>query len=377
MRFPDLALSRYVARWAPTTAHTLCSSDIAAWRLDELLALADEDERREWDALRLGYGHGAGGLRVRERVAALYRDTDPDEVVCFAGVDEAIFAVVNTLLEPGDHAIAVWPGYGALHEVARAAGARLTLLRMDPGDGWAFPLDALERALRARTRLLILNLPHNPTGALPDAAEFARILALAEASGATVLCDESYRLLERDPRDRLPAAVEASPVAVSLAGLSKPFGLAGLRVGWAVARDRRLLSRAAAFKDYLSGCVAAPSEHLAAIALRSQERVLGRSRSLVAANYAAVETLLARRPDMFRWTPPRAGSTGFVRLHPSLPADRFATRLREDEGVLVLPGAVYGDQGNHVRLGFGGPVEEALAGIERFVAGREPPGGPW
>ncbi len=368
MRIPDLALSRYVARWAPTAPHLLCSSDVAAWSLDEILALATDEERARWGDLRLGYSDAAGGAVLRGLVAGLYRDTDPDEVVCFAGVEEAIFVMVNVLLEPGDHAIAVWPGYAALHEVARAAGADLTLLRMDAGDGWAFPIDALEEALRADTRLVILNLPHNPTGALPDAGRFRRILALAEEAGATVLCDESYRLLEHDPRDRLPAAVEASPRAISLAGLSKPFGLAGLRVGWAVGRDRDRLGRAAAFKDYLSGCVAAPSEHLATIALRAHDEVLGRSRGLLAANLAAVEALLARRPDMFSWTPPRAGSTGFVRLRPSLEVSEFAARLRRDEGVLVVPGAVYGDRGNHFRLGFGAPIAEALTRIERFVA---------
>lgn len=148
MRIPDLALSRYVARWAPTSSHVLCSSDIAAWSIDELLALATEDERAAWGSLRLGYADAAGGLALRTRVAELYEDTASEEVVCFAGVEEAIFVMVNLLLEPGDHAIAVWPGYAALHEVARAAGAELTLLRLDAGDGWAFPLDELQRALR-------------------------------------------------------------------------------------------------------------------------------------------------------------------------------------------------------------------------------------
>lgn len=367
MRIPDLALSRYVARWAPTALHPLCSSDIAAWRLEEILALATAEDREAWDTLRLGYSDAAGGRALRGLIAGLYRDTDPDEVVCFAGVEEAIFAMVNLLLEPGDHAVAIWPGYAALHEVARATGADLTLVRMDSGDGWAFPLEALERALRPGTRLVILNLPHNPTGALPDPGLFRRILAMADDAGAVVLCDEAYRLLEHDPRDRLPAAVDASPRAISLAGLSKPFGLAGLRVGWAVSRDRDLLARAAAFKDYLSGCVAAPSEHLATIALRAHDRVLGRSRDLLAGNLAAVEDLLGRRPDLFSWTAPRAGSTGFVRLDPSLEVSHFAARLREEEGVLVVPGEVYGDRGNHFRLGFGGPISEALARIERFA----------
>lgn len=372
MRIPDLALSRYVARWAPTSSHVLCSSDIAAWSIDEVLALATEDERSAWGSLRLGYADTAGGPALRAAIAGLYRDAAPEEVVCFAGVEEAIFVMVNLLLEPGDHAIAVWPGYAGLHEVARAAGADLTLLRLDAAEGWAFPVDGLRRALRPDTRLVILNQPHNPTGSLPDRSQFHAALELAEDAGAIVLCDESYRLLEHDPRDRLPAAADAADRAISLAGLSKPFGLAGLRVGWAVCRDRELLARAAAFKDYLSGCLAGPSEHLATIALRASDEVLGRSRRLLAANLAEVEGLLSRRADLFGWTSPRAGSTGFVRLHASVDVDAFAARLREEAGVLVLPGGVYGDRGNHFRLGFGGCVGDALERIERFAASWPP-----
>jgi aspartate/methionine/tyrosine aminotransferase len=372
MRIADLELTRYVARWAPTTSHVLCSSDVAAWSVDELLALASEEERAAWGGLRLGYGDSAGGAALREGVARLHRDVAPDEVAGFAGVGEAIFTMVNLLLEPGDHAIAVAPGYAGLHEVARAAGADLTLLPLDHGDGWAFPVDLLARSLRRGTRLVILNPPHNPTGSLPDDATFRRVLELADDAGATVLCDESHRLLEHDPRDLLPPAVEVSSRAVSLAGLSKPFGLAGLRVGWAVTRDRDLLARATAYRDYLSGCVAAPSEHLATIALRAGDEILARSRRVLAANLAQVEGLLARRADLFSWTPPRGGSTGFVRLDPAVDVDGFAERLRVEAGVLVLPGRVYGDRANHFRLGFGGPVTDALARIERFAAAWPP-----
>jgi aspartate/methionine/tyrosine aminotransferase len=234
--------------------------------------------------------------------------------------------------------------------------------------GWELPIDRLAAAVRPTTRLLILNWPHNPTGALPDREAFAAMLGLAEETGALVLSDEAYRLLEHDPRDRLPAAAECSPGAVTVAGLSKPFGLAGLRVGWAVTTDPDLLARASAFRDYLSGCVAAPSEALALIALRSRDEMLRRSRELIAENLGVLDEFLRRHDDTFRWSRPRAGSTGFLRLDDRLPADRFADDLRRTEGVLVLPGSVYGCAGNHLRVSFGGAdFASALARIERFT----------
>jgi aspartate/methionine/tyrosine aminotransferase len=365
---PDLALSRYVARWAPTAEHLLCSSDVEAWRLDELLAIASPDERAAWERTGLGYAPAAGGEALRREIASLYEGIGPDQVVCFSGVGEAVFALVNVLLGHGDHAVALSPGYGPLREVARAAGARVTTIALREEDAWSLPVERLRAAVRPTTRLLILNWPHNPTGAVPGRDAFEEVLAIAEEAGARVLSDEAYRLLEHDPCDRLPTAAERSARAVSLAGMSKPFGLAGLRVGWAASRDAGLLERAAAFRDYLSGCSAAPAEALALMALRARDRVLARSRALVGANLRLLDDCVRRHPRTFAWWRPRAGSTGFVRLPPSLPADRFAQGLREREGVLVLPGSVYGSGGNHLRIGFGGArFGPALARIERFA----------
>jgi aspartate/methionine/tyrosine aminotransferase len=369
VRMPELALSRYVARWAPTAEHILCSSDVEAWRLDEVLALASPEDRAAWDALGLGYTPAAGSPALRAEIASLYDDVDPSQIVCFSGVEEAVFVMVNVLVGQGDHAVATCPGYASLHQVAGAAGAQVSLVPLSEEAGWELPIDRLAGAVRPTTRLLILNWPHNPTGALADRGAFSAMLRLAEEAGARVLSDEAYRLLEHDPRDRLPAAAECSPGAVSVAGLSKPFGLAGLRVGWAVSRDPDLLARASAFRDYLSGCSAAPSEALALIALRARDAMLRRSRRLIAHNLALLEEFLADHGDIFEWSRPRAGSTGFLRVADRFPADHVADGLRRAEGVLVLPGSVYGCAGNHLRVSFGGAdFAHALERIERFTA---------
>ena len=369
MRIPDLALNRYVARWAPTAAHVLCSSEVEAWRLDEILSLASPAEREVWDRVGLGYTAAAGSPALRAEIATLYDDIDPEEILCFSGVEEAVFVMVNLLLGQGDHAVAVAPGYASLHEVARSAGAQVTLVPLDEERGWELSLERLRAAVRPTTRLLILNWPHNPTGALPERGAFEAMLEIAEEVGARVLSDEAYRLLEHDPRDRLAAAAELTDQAISVAGLSKPFGLAGLRVGWAVCRDPELRERAAAYRDYLSGCTAAPSEALALIALRARDRVLGRSRALIALNLALLDDFVEANRDVVSWHRPRAGSTAFLRLRDDVPADAFADGLRRAEGVLVLPGSVYGAHGEHIRLSFGSAgFGEALERIDRFVA---------
>jgi aspartate/methionine/tyrosine aminotransferase len=367
MRIPDFKLERYFARWEFSAPYLLCSSDLEGWRMADLLALADPDSRARWEALTLGYTESTGLPALREAIAGLYPGLAPDRVLTFAGAEEAVFILMNVLLGPGDHAVVTWPGYQSLHEVARATGAHVTLLPLREEDGWALDLDVLRRSLQPNTRLLVVNFPHNPTGALPEPAAFEALCALAEERGIYLLSDEVYRLLEHAPTRTLPAAVERTTRGLSLGVMSKAFGLAGLRVGWLACRDAELLSRCAAYKDYTSICNAAPSEVLSLIALRARHQVLARSRALLEANLKLLDSFFARHPDTFRWVRPRAGSVAFPRLLRDMPVATFCQTLVEREGVLLLPGDVYDFPGNHFRLGLGrANLPEALARLERF-----------
>jgi len=372
MRLPDFTLERYFARWEFNVRHSLCSSDLESWRLDELLALADDTGRALWRDLMLGYTESPGHPQLRAEIAGLYETVAPDEVLTFAGAEEAIFTVMNVMLGPGDHALVSWPGYQSLFAVAEAAGAEVTRVPLAEAAGWALDLGALRRALRPSTRLIAVNFPHNPTGALPDRATFAALVALAEEAGAVLFSDEVYRLLEQNPADRLPAAVDRSGGAVSLGVMSKAFGLAGLRVGWLATHDAALRRRCAAFKDYLTICNSAPSEVLALIALRARDTVLARGRALIATNLAHLDRFFADWAATLTWVRPRAGSVAFPRLRADLPIDRVCAELVEQEGVLLLPGSVFDYGGNHSRLGFGrADLPQALAGLERCLS-RQP-----
>ncbi|MBF5043675.1 aminotransferase class I/II-fold pyridoxal phosphate-dependent enzyme [Aggregicoccus sp. 17bor-14] len=373
MRIPDFKLERYFAKWEFSAPYLLCSSDIEGWRMADLLALADDDARSRWEALTLGYTESTGLPALREAIAGLYAGVAPEEVLTFGGAQEALFVLLNVLLGPGDHALVTWPGYQSLYEVARATGADVALLRLRPEDGWQLDVEALERALKPNTRCVVVNFPHNPTGALPPRAAFEALGALCAARGIVLLSDEVYRLLEYAPADRLPAAVELPGRGVSLGVMSKAFGLAGLRVGWLALKDAGLRARIAAFKDYTTICNSAPSEVLALIALRAKEQVLARSRALLEGNLGLLDAFFARHAERFGWVRPRAGSVAFPRLLQGGPVDRFCQRLVEQEGVLLLPGSVYDFPGDHFRLGFGrSSLPEALERLERFVASSTP-----
>lgn len=353
MFFPDFKLERYFARYEFTAERLLCCSDLQGWPMAEVLALADDECRALWDGLTLGYTESAGHPLLRAEIARLY-GLAAEDVLTFAGAEEAILAALSVLLGPGDHALVTWPGYQSLHEVARATGAEVERLELREEDSWRLP----RVPLRANTKLVVINFPHNPTGAVLTRRELDELLALP----VRVFSDEVYRGLEYGPT--LPAAASLADSALSLGVMSKAYGMAGLRIGWLACRDRALLKKIAAFKDYTTICCSAPAEILALIALRANDRVLARNRALVEANLRRVDDFFARHADRVSWVRPQAGCIGFPRLLRD-DVEEFCRALVERESTLLLPGSVYDFPGQHFRLGYG--RTDLAAGLERLA----------
>ncbi|HET9341828.1 MAG TPA: aminotransferase class I/II-fold pyridoxal phosphate-dependent enzyme [Candidatus Eremiobacteraceae bacterium] len=366
MRIAEFKLERYFARWEFVAKLLLGSSDAESFGLEELLTLADDDSRKLWRDMRFGYTESPGHPELREAIARNYDGISADDVLVFAGAEEAIFTFANVALAAGDHAVVMWPAYQSLHETARAAGADVSLLRLRYDKAWALDPDQLASLVRPTTACVVFNIPHNPTGAIPERRAFEASVTLCERTGARLFVDEVYRYGELDEKNRLPAACEASPTAVSLGGLAKPFGLAGLRIGWIATRDRPFLRRLAAFKDYLTICSSAPSELLAIAALRARDRVLARNKAIALANLSLLDELFARRAEELEWIRPPSWPIGFPRLLRAEPIEEFAARLVEHTGVMIAPETIFDHRGNHFRIGFG--RRDMPRALERFEA---------
>ena len=195
-------------------------------------------------------------------------------------------------------------------------------------------------------------------------------MEIAEEAEAHLLSDEVYRWLEHAPAALLPGAAELSARALSLGVMSKTFALPGLRIGWLACRDRELLARIATIKDYTTICSSAPSEILALIALRRRDEVVARSRAIVDANLPLLDEFFARWEGVFEWVRPRGAAIGFPRLVADVAIDDFARELVDEEGVLLLPGSVYGHPGNHFRIGFGRRNMPEALGAPRALRAR-------
>jgi aspartate/methionine/tyrosine aminotransferase len=372
MRIAEFALERYFARWEFAVQHVLGASDVEGWSMSELLELADDETRSMWDGLRLGYTESTGHPLLRREIAALYDAIEADDVLVFAGAEEAIFCLMSTSLQDGNHAIVTWPGYQSLYEVARAAGAQVSLHALREEDGWSLDVDRLILSFRPETRMVVVNAPHNPTGMLPTEAEWRRLAAACAEAGIRLVGDEVYRFLEHDGSAPLPAAADLDERFISIGVMSKSFALPGLRIGWLATRDRAVLDRCARLKDYTTICSSAPSEVLALMGLRARDRVLARSRAIVGANLAVLDAFFERRAEALTWVRPRGGSIGFPKLVPGGPAgpsaDRFAARLIEATGVLLVPSSQFGFGDSHFRIGLGrADLPEAIGKLDAFL----------
>lgn len=365
---PPFKLERYFAQYEFKVRYLLSASDCESLTLRETLDLADPECLALWERLSFSYTESAGHPLLRAEVARLYPSLAPEDVLILTP-EEGIFIALQTLLEPGDHVIAIAPAYQSLHELVRANGCALTLWPLTPtGSGWQLDLDLLARSFTSRTRLLILNFPHNPTGYLPPRAEWDAILDLARQHNVMVFSDEMYRGLEFDSAERLPALCEVYENGVSLSGVSKTYSAPGLRIGWLATRQQEWMERWLTFKDYTTICHSAPSEVLALMVLRARESIAARNVARVRANAQSVAELFGQYPQLFHWLPPRAGSIAFPQWRGPQSIERFCQSILDEQGVMIVPGSLFDYPGGYFRVGLGrANFPEALERVEVYL----------
>jgi aspartate/methionine/tyrosine aminotransferase len=371
---PEFRLEAFFSKWEFVAKYHLTASDAQTLTIGELMALAGDADRAALDALPLGYIETWGTERLRTAIAGTYETCAPSDVLAFAGADEALFWLMQLLLGPGEHAVVTVPNYQTLESTPLAAGAEVTGVLLDEADGWRLDLDRVRRALRPSTRVVAVNFPNNPTGAVPDADTWRDLVALCEERGIRLVSDEVYRGLELDPARTLTQAADMSPTAVSVNVLSKAYGLPGLRIGWVACHDQALLRMLERHKHYTSICNAGPSEFLGSVALEHRAAVLARTRSIIAANLPLFDAFFAAHADLFDWAPPDGGCVAFPRYRGPGGVEAFCQELLEREGVLLLPASIYTSTlapvpADRFRIGIGrrdpGP---ALATMDRYLA---------
>jgi aspartate/methionine/tyrosine aminotransferase len=337
---PDFRLETYFSKWEFAAKYHLTASDAQSTSMKELLDLADEAGRNRWDNLQLGYTETYGLPPLRESIAATYENVAPDEILCFAGAEEGLYLAMKVLLNPEDHAVVVTPNYQAAETIPLSI-CDVTGVALQAEHNWALDIEAITTALRPNTKVISVNFPNNPTGAVPGRKTWRALAELCDERGIYLFSDEVYRGLELDPQLTLPHAADLSPKALSLNVLSKSYGLPGLRIGWIACRDKSVLERLERAKHYTSICNSAPSEVLGLIALRAGSQLLEKNRQIIAHNLPAFTGFFSSYPHLFDWQEPRGGCVAYPRYLGGDGVEAMCTSLVEEAGILLLPSSIY------------------------------------
>ncbi len=363
MRLEPFAMERLQSVWEHRVAWNLSESGVEPLRLEEL---ADTDAARA--ALlsqELSYTQTNGTVDLRAAIAALYPGATPEHVEVTNGGSEANCITLLHLIEPGDRVLLMAPNYMQLHGLARALGADVVPWRLAFDEGsqrWRVDSDALASSIDGRTKLVAICNPNNPTGLRLGADELDAVCAAADRVGAWVLSDEIYRGAEREA-DETPTIWGRSDRAIVTGGLSKAYGLPGLRIGWVVAPPS-LVDALWGVHDYTTIAPGALSDRLARLAFERRERLLARTRGIIRSNYAVVRRWLERRPGLLSHAPPDAGAIVFVRYRHAINSTVLVERLRDEKSVLVVPGDHF-EMDGYLRLGFGSHPALLNGALER------------
>ncbi len=338
------------------------SSGVADYSLAELRAVL-EVEPGELDAVVFHDSRTLGGDDVRAALARRWTGGDAERVMVTHGSTEANFLLMHALLSPGDEVVALDPIYPQLRAVAESAGCRLLPWPLRADRGWSPDLDALESLVGPRTRMVIVNFPHNPTGATLTPEGQEALLARCARFGAYLVWDAAFADLTYDAPP-LPDPAARYGRAVTMGTLSKAYGLPGLRVGWCLAAPA-VLGRMAHLRDYLTLHLSPLVEFLAARVIDRADRILAEKRALARRNHARVAAWIGEQGGAVEWTPPAGGVCGFPRFGEVGDVEAFCHRLAREHRVLLVPGTCFGVPG-HARLGFGGPAPALDDGLARL-----------
>jgi aspartate/methionine/tyrosine aminotransferase len=359
MKLEQFQMERMQSTWENLVRYNLSESGVHPASIGELIP--DAKEREALLNIELGYSQSNGTPELRRAIAAMYPGATEENVIATVGTAEANFLIAWMLTEPGDEVVMMLPNYMQLWGLVRAFGAELKPLPLIEELEWAPDLDALERAVSPRTKLIAVCNPNNPTGAILTEQEMERVVAAARRVGAWLLADEVYRGAELQ-RDVTPSFWGMYDKVIITSGLSKAYGLPGLRIGWIVSAPE-LVAEAWSYHDYTTIGPGPASDWLARVALTPENRVrlLDRTRKVLNSNYPIIEEWA--HANELSFVRPQAGAIAYLRYHLDIGSLDFVERLREEKSVLIVPGEQF-LMGKYLRIGFGSNADYLREGLE-------------
>lgn len=370
MKIRPFAVEEWMNAYETGARFNIAETCVDSISIDELFRLCGEDSTAFWkqfSARRLTYGDIEGAPVFREGICRLYKTLKPEEVVTTHGAAGANHHVFYSLVEPGDRVISIMPTYQQLYSIPESYGAEVKLLNLTPENGYLPALEQLRELAVPGTKLICVNNPNNPTGALMSTELLREIVEIAKRVDAYVLCDEVYRHLTQEDV-WCESIVDLYEKGISVSSMSKVFSLAGLRLGWIATHDEALRRALLSHRDYNHISCGMFDEALAAVALRHCDVILERNRGIVRENLAVLDAWVQSEPRI-HYQKPRAGTTALVYYDYAPDSYTFCTRMYHETGAFVTPGDCF-EQPKSMRIGYASDMQtlkDGLAAISAFL----------
>lgn len=344
-------------RFDVSLSHSACQP----LSVNELLSDADFESLR---SLSLDYGAFEGLAELRTLIADSYVNMDPSRVLTFNGPGEAIYTFMRAMLKPGDEVVVPSPVFSSLQGIARQIGCRIVEWRAADQVTCSFDVNDLAAVCTASTRLIVINFPHNPSGQMLTEAELQQVVDVAESVDAILFSDEAFRGLEIPPTQTLPAACDLYERGVSMTGLSKPFGLGGLRIGWTATQSNDIHTAIKHYRYNTSEMTNTPCQWIACRALERADQILARNRATIAENLERLSTFVDRHNDWLTLLRPKVGPMAVVKQKTAMTSRQFCQLALDEERLLLVPGEVLEMSDRLLRLGTG--MLDFASGLERL-----------
>lgn len=345
--------------------YNMAETCVDSLTVGELIALGGEDEAKFLKKLaekRLTYGHIEGSPSFRENISKLYKTVKPENVLAMNGAIGANFLLLYSIVQSGDEVICVQPTYQQLYAVPESFGATVKGLPLRKENGFLPDLEELASLVTDKTKLIIINNPNNPSGAIMDEALLNEIVAIARSVDAYILCDEVYRGLLQDPSRNIPSIVDIYEKGISTGSMSKALSLAGLRLGWLTAPDE-VIAECIKHRDYTTISCGMLDDYLAVYALENYDKIMERNIKIVQENLAILDDWVKGEPSI-DYVKPQAGTTAILAYDHDISSVDFCHQLYEKNGAFLAPGSCFDLEGT-VRIGYACDTDVLRKGLPK------------
>ena len=360
MQLKPFLLDAWLDQYEHSIEFDLAASTGPTWTVNDILDLAGEEERHNFLNHKLVYGHPAGNDSLREAIAEM-QGVSIDSVQVMTGSSEALVAMMWLATEPGANVILPLPGFTTFSALPQSLGLETRFYRVRRENNFRIDIDEIKRLVDANTKLILVNCPHNPTGATISDADMEALHAFTAERGIQLVSDEVYHPIYHGTRTTSAARL---PHATVIHDLSKAFSIAGVRTGWMIEHDAKRRQQYWTARAYFSVCNSTTGEILAEIAIRKRDVILTKTQAASTRNLRLLNTFMDEHREVLGWIPPRGGMTAFPWLLSGEDARPFC-QAAADRGILLAPGDCF-DVPSHFRLGFAAVNENFPKALDRF-----------